>query len=163
MRLSSSNFTFLIISPLDLLPQCEVIAVTLMPVTRLDSIGFISLCNAPSDITWLFPLSIPILVIHWSFYYRQCDVILVSRKWCLDHPTALCCSIIPSFSIMLNQVLFMTISHRTNMVPATGILVLWLPSWSPPCSSACKYLWAFIPVLAFMPNTCLIPCRNRFL
>ena len=58
------------------------------------------------------------------------------------------------------QVLFMTISHCIDMVPATGIPILLLPSWSHPAQQLVNSCGTFIPVLAFITKTCLSRCRS---
>ena len=58
------------------------------------------------------------------------------------------------------QVLFMTISHCIDMVPATGIPILLLPSWSRPAQQLVNSCGTFIPVLALMTKTCLSCCRS---
>ena len=58
------------------------------------------------------------------------------------------------------QVLFMTISHCIDMVPATGIPILLLPSWSHPAQQLVNSCGTFIPVLAFIMKTCSSRCRS---
>ena len=105
--------------------------------TSLSFLSFSLLCITPSDIAWFYPDSIIFSLSHWIFYYIRSYVLLVSTKWCFFYCNSLCRWHHAVFSVMPYQVLFMTIFHCTYMVPAMSIPILYLRSWSPPCSAAC--------------------------